>query len=159
MNESDFENELRALRPAAPSPELEQAIARDLAAPLRTAPRAAVIRRRRERISLFAGLSWAFGGAVLATVCIWLWHQGSAAGPGGEIAAAETSAFVPTETTRELIATEDAGVFFGSEGEEPAQAVRYSSIERHGWTNPTTGARIEVEVPRVDVVFLPVSIQ
>lgn len=37
--------------------------------------------------------------------------------------------------------------------------IRFSSIERHVWNDPDTGARMEVEVPREDVRFMPVAMQ
>ncbi|MEI9894844.1 MAG: hypothetical protein WDN28_13410 [Chthoniobacter sp.] len=41
----------------------------------------------------------------------------------------------------------------------PAREVRYTYLERHAWSNPHTGARVYLEVPREDVYLLPVSLQ
>ena len=43
--------------------------------------------------------------------------------------------------------------------EGPAREVRYTYRERHEWSNPKTGARVVLEVPREDVYLLPASLQ
>ena len=43
--------------------------------------------------------------------------------------------------------------------QEPARLVRYSTLEHHVWTHPRTGARLEVEVPREDIVLIPIAMQ
>ena len=70
----------------------------------------------------------------------------------------EPAWFEPAESAREMIAAEDGGMVFDDE-REPAQVVRLSSVERHAWANPATGAWVEVEVPREDVVLMPVAFQ
>ena len=58
----------------------------------------------------------------------------------------------------EVIGAQRQGFSFTKDG-VPAEVVRYSSIERRSWTNPKTDARVEVSVPREDVVLIPVSVQ
>ena len=43
--------------------------------------------------------------------------------------------------------------------DEPARVVRYTTLEHHVWTHPVTGARLEVEVPREDIVLIPLAMQ
>lgn len=165
MNESDFENELRKLRPTVPSARLEKAIDRELAAmPLKVYehPRSVMISRPEE--NLFAGLlsrfCWACGGAAAAVVTM-VYLNAFPASHTATSAANKSQVeqiFEPAESSRKLLATEDGGVVYTAE-EEPARVVRYNSMERYVWANPTTGARVEVEVPREDVVLVPVSFQ
>src|SRR5579884_2113527 len=69
MNESEFENELRALRPIKPSPEIKAAIQRELAqTPSADVNHAASFLKSSGTIwnHLLTGLCWAMGGATAA---------------------------------------------------------------------------------------------
>ena len=158
-NEPDFENQLRALRPIAPSPALEENIARQLAA------RATVIQRHEAEGDapslfdrIFPGLRWALAGAAAAAaVFLTMNHfQQQKVVPAGSSAAERD--FEAVEVTRDLVAAEDGGVVYEAE-EEPARVVRYTTLERHVWTHPVTGARLEVEIPREDIVLVPIAMQ
>jgi hypothetical protein len=171
MNESDFELEMRELRPAPPSDRLGTAIARELgnSRALATRPTSGVVVRTQvRRAGFWNGLAWAVGGAALAVACFSLFLPEArpvleagrnAAAPGGlaEPEATETY-FEPTESATELVFADESGVFYDGE-DGPSQMVRYSSIERHRWTNPSTGALVELEVPREDILLVPVSYQ
>jgi hypothetical protein len=168
MSESEFEAELRAHRPAPASPALELAIARDLEAAPRTVairPASGIIVRPEKRSRFFlGGLAWAFGGAALAALAIltappsWV-GRGAAGGKSGTpVQAEETAYFEPLESAREVVSAETSDIFYDAD-EGPSQVVRYSSVERHSWTNPTTGAVVEVEVPREDFFLVPVAYQ
>lgn len=160
MNESDFENGLRTLRPAEPSPELEDRIAVALEARLLAVPAAGVIRQPRipgawSRLLHAAGWMTAGAGAgVAAMLALYPAHPQ----PAAPAVVPAASLFVPSESTREALASEDQGTVYGG-GDEPSRLVRYTSIERHAWTNPATGAWLQVETPREDLVALPVSYQ
>lgn len=170
-NESEFENQLRAVQPLAPSRALEESIARQLApsrALANAGPRSGVIERRDLQmdapgtvVRFFAGLRWAFcGAAAAAAVFLAANHfaqpKTNSAAPA--VAAAAESDFEPVEVTRDLVAAEDGGLVF-EDPEEPARMVRYTTLERHVWTHPVTGARLEVEIPREDVVLVPIAMQ
>ncbi len=176
MNESDLEDELRQLRPHTPSAGLEKAIASRLAletapAPAPVASRAGVLPRVAAGISLSQLLSrllWAAGGAAATALLIFTLRPATPASmpltpfsPLTQPIAATNAVFrgfEPAESSRELIGAEDGGLLLdGNDG--PTKVVRYSSVERHSWLDPQTGARVEVEAPRVDVVYLPVSVQ
>ena len=168
MNPSDLENELRALRPSAPPADLEKAIGVELARLASTTPTAGVIARPREsRLArLLGGLCWAMGGAaaaVIATVYLSVIKTAPQTEPVQMASAkrsqsAAPSYFEPTESDRELLWAEASDLVY-DEDEQPAQVLSYTSIERHVWANPTTGARLEVEVPREDRVLVPISFQ
>lgn len=182
MNESEFEAELRALRPTPPSPLLELAIARELAEAPTPEPRALavravavgervnhapatglIVRPERRPGSFLGGLAWALGGAALAALAIfaaspsWL-VRGAGSKGGAPVAAVEMAYFEPLDSAREVVATETSEIFYDGDA-APSQVVRYSSVERHSWTNPVTGAVVEVEVPREDFLLVPVSYQ
>lgn len=169
-NESDFENQLRTLRPIAPSPALEEGIARQLAASRAIATveaRAAVIQRREVEADapgfferLFPGLRWALAGAMGAAavfLAISYFQQPDVSLEKKTVAVTEPD-FEPVEVTRDLVAAEDGGLVYEGE-DEPARVVRYTTLEHHVWTHPVTGARLEVEIPREDIVLVPIAMQ
>jgi hypothetical protein len=67
--------------------------------------------------------------------------------------------FQAAETTRELISSEEEGQVIYRTGTSPVRQVRNLYRERHSWTNPRTGARVDIEIPREDVFLKPVSLQ
>ena len=70
-----------------------------------------------------------------------------------------TGDFQPLETTRELISSEEEGQVVYRNGSTPMRQVRNRYREHHSWSNPRTGARVDIEVPREDVFLKPVSLQ
>ena len=157
MNESDLENELRALRPAAPSAALETRIADELAA--LSAGGQAVPARARESLlaQILRPLLWASIGATAAVIVMTARQQNLPA-PGMQIPQSETVEFAPPETTRELLSTEQSGVRYEAE-RGPVREVRASYLEHHAWTDPRTGGRVEIAVPRQDVFLQPIAMQ
>jgi hypothetical protein len=181
MNDADFENNLRdLLQPARPSADLQQRIRQQLqrtdARPgtvasgrLSPAPRPGLLFR------LLRDFGWACAGAavVLAVLAFWPGRQTPPASvvtqpPQVEplaatllpatATAANTAAFEHDGTTNELVATQNSDELVETD-DGPAREVRYSYVERHAWSNPSTGARVVLEVPREDVYLLPVSLQ
>ena len=130
MNEPDIEQKLRTLIPAEPQRDLEGLIALDLA----PAPAAALIEGRKpswlER--LLPGLGWSALGASAAVVA-------------------------DVELEQQLLEVADEGIVeVSSDG--PVRQMRYHSLERRQWKDDD-GAITVVEVPREDIVLVPVSIQ
>ena len=169
-NEPDFENQLRTLHPLAPSPALEESIARQLASQRAIATvetRAAVIQRREAEVDapgfferIFPGLRWALAGAVgaaAAFLAISDFQQPNVSPNNSPVALAQPD-FEPVEITRDLVSAEDGGLVY-EEDEAPARVVRYNTLEHHVWTHPVTGARLEVEIPREDIVLVPIAMQ
>lgn len=169
-NEPEFENQLRALRPVAPSPALGENIARELASLRMLATveiPAAIVRRRDLEIEqptfferLFPGLRWALAGAAAAVAVLGAIHHFDqpTAGPSAPAVAATEPDFEAEDITHELVSAEDGGVIY-EDDQEPARLVRYTTLEHHVWTHPLTGARLEVEVPREDIVLIPIAMQ
>jgi hypothetical protein len=158
MNEPDFERQLRALHPATPLRTLEDRIAQDLA----PAPAAALMEVRKpswlER--LLRGLGWSALGASAAVVAM-LTLNLTRENPGMPTSdlparlAAATEADVKLE--QQLLEVADEGIIeVSSDG--PVRQMRYHSLERRQWKDDD-GAVTVVEVPREDVVHVPVSIQ
>jgi len=73
--------------------------------------------------------------------------------------AGDTGDFQAVETTRELISTEEDGQVLYRNGNSPMRQVRNIYREHHSWTNPRTGARVDIEIPREDVFLKQVSLQ
>lgn len=170
-NEPDLEKELRTLRPASPSTRLEDRIARDLGPKemLIVEPRtvavatSGVLVRKEEQgfwMPWLRGLGWALAGAVAAVAIVWTLHRTQELSPSTSATLAEASDenFLPAESEREILEADESGILY-AEGEEPMRQVRFLSIERYAWTNPESGARVEVEVPREDIVLMPVAMQ
>ena len=158
-NESDFERELRALRPAAPSPALGDRITREMSAHAAATTKADVARSPWGR--LFSGLGWAVAGAaatIAALAATDTFHTRSIPALPKTVDNAAKSDFEPVGVTRELIAAEDGG-FVSDDTQEPTRLVRYTTLERHTWTDPATGAQLQVEVPREDMILMPVAMQ
>ena len=165
MNESDFETELRELRPVAPSASVEARIADALAivAPRTLHPQTSGVLAPRESTAarFFRGLGWACAGAAAAVATVaWLQQPSKTTTVRPLVAAvnAEADAFEPDGSERELLETTDDGVLLQG-GAEPVRQLRCNYIERYAWTNPATGARVEVEVPREDIYLMPVAMQ
>jgi hypothetical protein len=189
MSESEFEAELRAVHPAQVRSALAERIATELASgELRVAnnqaitvapdrqmqastPAAGLVPRRapdasRGGWSFLRGLAWALGGAAAAVIIIaarsgGVGENSRTAGKPLPVEAPATLAINedPDESVAELIATEDEGLILDTEDAQPQRQLRLTYLERHIWTNPQTGAVIEVEVPREDIVWMPVAMQ
>lgn len=178
MNDSDLEDQLRALAPAAPSADLAERIGRQLAATPPSARTAGVLSRPARTAPGFGwlrNLGWAVAGAAATFAAMFVFTTtpknntassetslnapAVSVAPGAkEDAAEEEQAFEPTESSRELIAFKDSKELLETE-DGPVREVRYTYLERLAWAQPGTGARLEVEVPREDVYLLPVSLQ
>src|SRR5262249_32197498 len=115
---------------------------------------------------LLRDFGWACAGAAAALAVLALWPaklvHGSTKAP---VASSEPSAavadgdtFEHDETTQEMVATQDSEQLVETD-DGPAREVRYTYLERHAWSNPATGARVYLEVPREDVYLVPVSLQ
>lgn len=175
MNESEFEQELRALRPAAPSPALAKRIAAEMptsqaltVAPSRAldqVPAAGKIARPERGstlLGLLRGLLWAGAGAAVASVILLNRTPQVSAPTSADVPAQEESVAMtetPDQTVSELIESTDEGLIYDQSTSAPQRQMRYTYLERHIWTNPQTGAVIEFEVPREDIVLMPVAMQ
>jgi hypothetical protein len=126
-------------------------------------PTAAIVPRSRAQLAPWAwlrGLGWACAGAA-AVFAILVFTRTPELTIKPETAAtttAGTAEFQPAEATSELVEAEDQGFVYG-EDQTAQRQFRLVYMERHSWTNPATGAVLEFEVPREDIVLMPVAMQ
>ncbi len=176
MNESELETELLRLSPRAPSAELEERIA--AAMPGALVPlnhhvlRAAIIPRGPATVDLptwrhfWPNLVCTVAGAAAAVAVVLAFQANMPSKPSAEVASAAPAAaeeeieslFEAEDAASEVVSADEPEILFDDEA-EPTQLVRYSSLERYTWTNRATGARIEVEMPREDVLLVPLAYQ
>lgn len=142
MNESEFENELRGLRPATPSLSLEGRIVSAL-------PSA---KKERTPWSLWLAerLLWTAGGALAA----WLVTLRLSPPPAPSVSAPVFQESAAPRVSEEPLAWSDEGVQL-VEGGMPARMLRRLVIERHH----SADGSAEVRVPREDVILLPVALR
>jgi hypothetical protein len=184
MNDfSELENDLRALRPARPSPVLferiEEAMAEDCRAPV---PGAGQIRKW---FWPFTDVPYRFGiGLAAAAVAVLLLlariNTDQTRNEDKEIAqvspASETkpvlpafsgrsgvdglmssNKFVPTGATQVVYNTRDEGLQFADGSRQPLRRLRSHTQQTWQWRNPSTGASLRVSYPSEEVVLIPVS--
>lgn len=167
MNDfSEIENELRALRPAKPSPKLFEAVARELeesAEPAETAGN--IVRPAR---FAFGWMSLGLGLAAAAALLILARVQQPEATPGPTVAASvpanstpaarlNPSQFIPAGATRVVYRTRNEGLLFPRGSSEPVRRVRSRARETLQWHNPETGASLRVSYPSEEVQLIPVA--
>jgi hypothetical protein len=74
---------------------------------------------------------------------------------GGRQAASEVDEFQPVLAENELRNRVDEGIVLLRNG-LPARRYRYEFVDRVVWENPADGAVVEMEIPRDEVVLVPV---
>ena len=172
MNESEFEKHLRSLKPAGPSPGLQDVISRELAEPplIATALVDPSARETENMVTrILHGLPWSLGGAAAAVMVMFAIGQPESRAIAEKSpqprsvavekkVAAATRVFRAEPPSREILKAVEGDVIFADQ-EEPARLVRVNSLERRTWSNPQTGAQIAVELPREDLLLVPVAYQ
>ena len=86
------------------------------------------------------------------------WRAPSTAPEKGALVADIALHEEPDASSEEFIEAADDGVVFDADA-APQRQMRLTYFERHTWTNPATGAVIEFEIPREDIVWMPVAMQ
>ena len=150
MNNTDFENQLRALRPVAPSQALERRIAAEL-----STPSSGLVKMERESWFgwLFPRLGWATAGAVVALGITAITRTE----PAAITVPIASAPAVVEQRSAEILNANDEGLTVDRD-QGVARLVRLSSIERRAWVD-ATGAEMIVEVPREELVLVPVAYQ
>jgi hypothetical protein len=176
MNEfSELEEQLRKLRPLAPSEDLIARIERALTKPAnyRSSASAAVDVGPRWRwpwhfIESPYGISLGFGLAAVAALLIFARFElkspkqeiGTVAlrAPASVVPSRDSSAeFVPADLTQIVYNTRDEGLLFLAGSDQPLRRVRSQTRETLQWRNPKTGASLRVSYPSDEISFIPVS--
>jgi hypothetical protein len=178
----ELENELRALRPARPSPVLFERIDEALAENCRASAAADAgwswLRRFTETPYRFGiGLAAAAAAVVLLLARI---NTDQTRNEDKEIAqvapASETRAgvpafsggsgvdgsmssnkFVPAGATQVVYNTRNEGLQFADGLRQPLRRLRYQTQQTWQWRNPSTGASLRVSYPSEEVVLIPIS--
>ena len=161
MNDTELENLLCSMSPAAPRAELVSRVDHDLKllAAFRDA-RQEVPVMRRQPARWLANVTWAGLGAAAAVVVLGLMQQ-PAAKTSGDMAAsplASANAILPVSSTREWVGVEDMGISFATP-DSPAHRMKVRSMESFQWIDPKDGAEYTVEVPQEESIALPVKFQ
>jgi len=151
---SQFEAELRGLRPAAPPSRMFARLERELVVSPRRAPLAWWI---------WAGaLPVAAALAVMITLAVkQVGVRGAKPMTGSDGAGAMPpglASFKPTAAENLLYAAEDEGLVTLADG-TPARRERLSYVDTITWTNSRTKASVRWSVPREEVRVVPVNFQ
>jgi len=179
----ELENELRALRPARPSPVLferiEEALAENCRAPVSGAGSMANwLRRFTETPYRFGiGLTAAAAAVVLLLARINTDQTRNEdkeivqvapasetrpvlpafSGGGGVNGSMSSNKFVPAGATQVVYNTRNEGLQFADGSRQPLRRLRYQTQQTWQWRNPSTGASLRVSYPSEEVVLIPVS--
>ena len=175
----ELENDLRALRPARPSPVLFERIEE------------AMVENCRASAAADAGWSWRrftetpyrIGFALAAAAVLLLFAAISVerqrqedkeiaqvapasetrpvlpAFSGGSSVDGSMSSnkFVPAGATQVVYNTRNEGLQFADGSRQPLRRLRYQTQQTWQWRNPATGASLRVSYPSEEVVLIPVS--
>jgi hypothetical protein len=164
MNEPEFEEQLRAIRPAAPRRAVEDRIAAEIG----RAPTVGTLQppARSLLARLLPGLGWSAAGAAIgiATMLALGLTQERLPAQSNSVTSTQASSAEATEIAasdmeleHEVLDVEEQGIVDGTDA-GPSRLVRYESMERRRWSDGT-GAVTVLEVPREDLVLIPVSFQ
>jgi hypothetical protein len=185
MNDfSELENDLKALRPARPSPVLferiEEAMAENCRASVSDAePFGKWLWRRFTETPLRFGIGLAAAAAAVLLLFARIntdqtrnedkeIAQGSPAsetkpvlpgssGASGIDRSMSSNKFIPAGATQVVYNTRDEGLQFADGSKQPLRRLRYQTRETWQWRNPSTGASLRVSYPSEEVVLIPVS--
>lgn len=139
-----LEAELRRLRPRAPSPELEEFVARRL-------------RPRRVLTSFWAWSALPLGAAAAIALVV-ASRPPTAVVPDAARIAAPAAAFKPVAADNLLLDTQDEGLVTLDDG-TTARRVRSNYLDTVTWKNPRTQASLKWTVPREEIRVVPVIFQ
>jgi hypothetical protein len=179
MNDfSELESDLKALRPAPPSPVLFERIEEAMAENCRAGASPA---RQPER-SPYKWLSFGFAAAAAAAVVLLLARintdqtrneekEIAQVSPSSETRSGlpalsagngnnrfmSSAKFIPSGATQVVYNTRDEGLQFGDGSRQPLRRLRYHTQQTWQWRNPSTGASLRVSYPSEEVVLIPVS--
>jgi hypothetical protein len=178
MNESELESELRKLRPAAPSRALEDGIARELAgyaciaAPTQSSR--APVRSKSPGAPWFTlwldRLLWSGLGAAAAMLALVIAQkpqnqnaslaqetQPSSSPAGRKLTASNSSVLQRVLASEEDLGWRDEGVRFDAHG-RPMLKLSRTAVERQAWADLKNAGVVQMEQPRQEVLWVPVTV-
>jgi hypothetical protein len=177
----ELENELRALRPARPSPVLFERIEEAML----EAGKTSVASSARWSWRRFTETPYRFGiGLAAAAVAVVLSLARIStdqtrnedkeiaqvapasetrpvlpafSGGSGVDGSMSSNKFVPAGATQVVYNTRNEGLQFAAGSRQPLRRLRYQTQQTWQWRNPSTGASLRVSYPSEEVVLIPVS--
>lgn len=150
-NDSQLENLLRGLAPAATTPALAHRVDEELKLDMSWL---STNSRQRHTPRWLVSASWAALGAAAAVAVMSYLPQPASSTSG----LAMTPTVLPVSTIREWEDVQDEGIHYTQE-RLPEQHLRVIARERQTWIDPRDGAQMTVEYPREQKLVLPVSFQ
>ncbi|QIF00790.1 hypothetical protein [Roseimicrobium sp. ORNL1] len=177
MNESEFESSLRRFTPVKPSPDLAQGIATSLERSV-SVPGSASRRASAEPASSLLWvwldrLLWSTLGATAAVaVTLTVVRPAPVSTPVPAPTAEPTftvtqhapppvapaaSDFQKVLTSNETLDWKDEGIHFDSTG-QPVLKLRRTAVEHQAWADIQNAGVVQVEVPRQEVMYVPVPL-
>jgi hypothetical protein len=81
----------------------------------------------------------------------------SFSGRSGIDGSMSSNKFVSSDATQVVYNTRDEGLQFGDGSQQPLRRLRYQTQQTWQWRNPSTGASLRVSYPSEQVVLIPVS--
>lgn len=164
MNDfTEFEEELRKLRPAQPSVDLVARVERALAEEPSTSTAGVLPRERRSHFNwLSLGLGLAAAAALLMFMFIRLQQPVKKASTVASTSPApvistSSNQFVPAGLTQVVYHTRDEGLHLSGNSTQPLRRVRSQTRDTLQWRNPKTGATLRISYPREEVSLTPIS--
>jgi hypothetical protein len=173
MNDfSELEDQLRKLRPLAPSDDFVARIERALAKPANwgTSMADGSLKWRwpwrfiESPYGISLGLGLAAAAALLIFARVELESPKQKIGtlalraPVSVVPSRGSSAeFVPADLTQVVYNTRDEGLLFPAGSDRPMRRVRLQKRETLRWRNPRTGASLRVSYPSEEVSLIPIS--
>jgi hypothetical protein len=157
----EFESELKGIRPTRPSQKVLQDIERE-------------IRKSEDRTRLIRWKNWSVWGGLAVAASVLVAFGFSLLNPqmdsmeptsvgdpeplvvNGSGVQVDESDFKPVLAQNNLRDRVDEGIVFLKNG-VTARKYRYEFVDKVVWRNPSDGAVIEMEVPRDEVVLIPVQ--
>jgi hypothetical protein len=153
----EFENSLKGIRPRPLSRELEGRLIDQLKSGATTPARFS---------APLVGLLM-MAAVLLISVAVWLYRAPPSVSPTDAHSVAYATAvsgdreqsvneFQPVQAKNTLLGRIDEGIVFLNNGIS-ARRYRYQFIDTVTWEDPSDGARISMEVPREEIVLVPVQ--
>lgn len=157
---SEVEQELKKLRPLAPTTEFTSRVALALHSAPSPTPGAGVVSPPKTS-SWKRAAGWSFAAFACALLLLLRINSAPPATTKQSLAAAHASSsardeFAPAELTRVVLDSHDDGLIYDSESGQPSRRTRYRRRETWQWHNASTGASLRVSYPSEEVVVRPI---
>ena len=152
----DFENELRRIKPAAPSPELMARLRATLPASTRPAPAPQLEVRPVLRVRFWLHLALPLAAAAALSLMM-LRSPAPQPGPVVPSTPIQTAAVAPSahqvESSDYLLGARELGIVRSPDG-KPYRVVQCVGVSKQVWENETDGQRVVKDLPQQQVLLV-----